>query len=639
MDMDASSSPSSWLVRFRKGWKRLFFWQSSPIQSTEAIPHAGSDQRLVAHITAPTPLPRWQQLRYLSHVFPRKERVQFWTSFGAGICFLLIGFGFFLEPHLLRQPTQGGRLTEGVIGSPKWINPILAPLRDVDSDLSRLLFSGLYTYDHLTLRPDLAANTRILNQGKTLEVTIREDARFHDGQSVTADDVVFTINSAIKNPTWHSSLAETFKNITAIRIDEHIVQIQMTDDTLSIPELESLLTVGILPAHLWTDANDGSPQLAEGNLKPIGSGPYQFESFTRDAHGTILTFTLKRFPGYYGQTPFLDQREFRFYPDRKSAETALQSNQIDALAFVSWSEASELRLTDEKIIRLELPQVTTAFFNTQDTILKDPSVRQALQLAIDRGELSQLVSHASPVQTPFPFFETYSTSSQVANLDTARQLLDAHGWKLDEASGQRFLQVQTPAKPVSTRSTRSTSATSTIPTFSTSTPLTISILVPSQGDVPLVADYLKQRWSVLGANVRVEPNDRNEIIRRALVDHTHQVVIFNVPAADDQDLLPFWSKDDNTLNFSQWTSPIVNAGFESLASASTTEAITQARTKITDAILSNHVASFLLRPSYAYFVPNALQGTKDMQIRTLSDRLNETQDWYLQTRFRWQPIP
>lgn len=626
MDMDAPSSLSSWLARFHKGWKRIFFWQSTPTHSREAAPHANSDQRLVAHVTTPTPLPRWQQFRYLSHVFPRKERVQFWTSLGAGICFLLIGLGFFAEPHLLRQPAQGGRITEGVVGSPKWVNPVLAPLRDVDSDLSRLLFSGLFTYDRLTLRPDLAARTQLLDQGRTLEIKLREDARFHDGQPLTADDVTFTINDAIKNPTWHSSLANAFKDITAIRIDEYTVQIKIGDASISLPELQNLLTVGILPAHLWAEANDGSPQLAEGNLKPIGSGPYQFESFSRDTHGTILTFTLKRFPGYYGAAPYLDQREFRFYPDRKSAEVALQSNQIDALAFVPWSEAANLRITDAKALSLELPQVTTVFFNSQDQILKDPSVRHALQLAIDRSELIQQIPHASPVQTPFPFFDTYSTSSQLTNLDEARRLLESRDWKLNSASGRRFLQPTTSA-----------TNTSPSPSSASSTPLTISILVPAQGDVLVVADYLKRRWSLLGVDVVVEPNDRTEIIRRAISERTHQVTIFNVPAANDLDLLSFWEKGENNLNFSQWTSPAVSAGFQTLANATNTQTITQARTKITDTILSDHVASFLLRPSYAYFVPNALQGTGNVQIRNLSDRLIETHNWYLQTRYRWQP--
>ena len=637
MDMDAPSLLSTWLDRFRTWWKRIFFWQNAPVQSIESAPEPQHDQALVAHITAPAPLPRWQQFRYLSHIFPKKERSQFWSSLGIGFCFLIIAIGFFIQPHLLLQPTSGGTLTEGVVGTPKWVNPVLAPLSDVDSDLSKLLYSGLFRYDHLTLTSDLAISTQVLNNGHTLEVALRQDARFHDGQILTADDVVFTINDALKNPVWHSPLAKAFKNITAIRIDNNTVQFKMDDPAMSISELKELLTIGILPAHVWQDANDGSPQLAEGNLKPIGSGPYQFKSFTRDAHGTILTFTLKRFEGYYGNTPYLDQRDFRFYPDRKSAELALQSNQIDALAFVPWSEVSSLLVADEKTLSLELPQVTTVFYNTQDATLKDDAVRSALSLTIDRGELATRVAHATPIQTPFPFFEGYASSSQLTNIDQARQLLDARGWKLDEVTGQRFLQPVAVRTTVRTR--RGVAVTAPLPTFSTSTPLTISILVPSQGDVSLVAEYLKQRWSLLGAVVTIEPSDRSEIIHRSFTDHSQQVVIFNVPAANDADLIPFWSNGDNNLNFSQWTSTALTNNFQLLAAANSPTDVTAARTKITDAILAAHAASFVLRPAYAYFVPSSLLGTQDLQIHSLSDRLSEMENWYLQTQYRWKSAP
>ncbi len=626
--MPAHPPSPSWLVRFRKTWKRLFFWQTTPARSTETSSLANPDLHLVAQVTDSTPLPRWRQLRYLSYVFSRKERTQFWSSLIAGTCFLLIGIGFFVQPHLLKQPTSGGLLSEGLIGGPKWINPVLAPLSDVDNDLSQLVFSGLFRFDGVALAQDLAAGTQTLDGGKTLEVRLREDVRFHDGQPLTADDVVFTINDAIKNPLWHSPLAKAFKDVTAIRIDEHTVQFTVADASLSLPELERLLAVGILPGHIWEDANSGSPQLAEGNLKPIGTGPYQFESFTRDAHGTILNLTLKRFSGYYAQAPYLDQRQFRFYPDRKSAESALQSNQIDALAFVPWSDLRTITDTNQKTVAIELPLVTTVFFNTQDKTLKDVSVRRALQLAIDRGELSEQVTNATLLQTPFPFFEGYSTSTQLANLDGARELLDANNWKLDEATGQRYLQ------PAPSKTVRPT--TSTLATFATTTPLTVSILVPAQGDLTIVADYLKRRWSLLGANVIVEPESREAIVQRALTDHTHQVVLLNTLSDTNDNLSAPWRDDESSLNFSRWTSPVVTAGFAALANATTTEQTIAQQTKITDAILNAHVASFLLRPSYVYILPDTLQGTRNLQIRRPADRLSAAQDWYLQTRYRWQ---
>ncbi|MBP7006374.1 hypothetical protein KBB27_04625, partial [Patescibacteria group bacterium] len=478
--MPAHSPTPTRMQRFQKQWRRIFFWQSIPPESREQAPIPSTDQLLVAHITKPSSMPRIQQLRYLAHIFSQKERRQFWATLLAGFCFLGIGFAFFAEPHLYHQPTTGGLFTEGLVGSPKWINPVLSPLNDVDRDLSQLIFSGLYRHDGASIKGDLAAATQILDHGKALEILLREDALFHDNTPVTADDVAFTINDAIKNPTWHSPLANDFKNLSAVRVDDQTVQIKIADSSLSIDRVKQLLTVGIIPAHRWVDANEGSPQLAEENLKPIGSGAYRFETYARDVHGTILTYKLKRFASYYGQAPFIEEREFRFYGDRKGAEAAIESNQIDALAFVPWNEATRLRVTDAKTIQIDLPQVATLFFNTQDATLKDLNVRTALQLAIDRGDLVQQLGHITALQTPFPSFESYSTSTQLANIDEARRLLDASGWKLDEVTGERFLQ-PVPAPPRTTSRTRTAVATTTVEVFSTSTPLTVSLLVPAQG--------------------------------------------------------------------------------------------------------------------------------------------------------------
>lgn len=626
--MNAHSS-SSGVERFRRQWKRLFFWQSVPAPSREVAPPNVHDRHLVAAVTAPNTLPGWRQFRYLTHVFSQRERTQLWAALGgAGLC-LAISAGLFLQPHIVQQPTQGGVITEGLVGTPKWINPILAPLNAVDTDLSSLVFSGLFRTSGLVVKPDLAQSFQLLDQGKVLEVRVREDARFHDGQPVTSDDITFTINDAIKNPVWRSPLAQTFAGFEAIRVDDSIVQIKHTGDALSLAQWQNLLTVGILPAHRWADVSDGSPQLAEANLKPIGSGPYQFEMFTRDAKGLILAYTLKRFSGYYGETPYLEQRIFRFYPDRHTAELALESNQIETLAFVPWSSEDKLRITDDKAVTIELPQVATIFLNTQDALLKQLPVRKAMSLAIDRGELIQALKHGTPLQSTFPFFESYSTSSLLTNIEEARSILDENRWKTDPSTGLRYLQ---PA-PVTSRGRTATSTS-----FVTSTPLTISLIVPDQSDLSLIAEAVKRRWSLLGMQITIETLDRSEILRRALSEHTHQAVLYNIMAPTDADLLPFWSAN-GSLNLSQWSQPAITASISAAETATSNDALSAARQHVAETMAAQIPAIFLLRPSYAYVLPSNLQGTSDLQTLEPSARLDAGLNWYTRTKFRWKSLP
>lgn len=607
----------------------MFFWQSVPAPSREVTPPNIHDRHLVAAVTAPNTLPGWRQLRYLTHVFSQRERTQLWITLGGAFLFLTLSLGLFLQPHIIQQPTQGGVITEGLVGTPKWINPVLAPLNAVDTDLSSLIFSGLFRATGLAVEPDLAQSFQLLDQGKTLEIRVREDARFHDGQPVTGDDVIFTINDAIKNPVWRSPLAQSFANIEAIRVDDSTVQIKHTGDPLSLAQWQNLLTVGILPAHRWTDVNDGSPQLAEANLKPIGSGPYRFETFTRDAKGLILAYTLKRFTGYYGETPYIEQRIFRFYSDRHTAELALESNQIEALAFVPWSSEDKLRITDGAATTIELPQVTTIFLNTQDALLKQFPVRKALSLAIDRGELVQTLKHGTPLQSTFPFLESYSTSSQLTNIEEARSVLDENRWKADPVTGLRYLQ---PA-PVTTRGRTATSTS-----FVTSTPLTISLIVPDQSDLATIAEAIKRRWSLLGMQITIETLERSEILRRSLTERTHQAVLYNIMAPTDAALLPFWGAD-GSLNISQWSQPSVTASIGAAETATSNDALGAARLRVAEAMSAQIPAIFLLRPSYAYIVPSNLQGTRDLQILEPSARLDAGLNWYTRTKFRWKSLP
>ena len=274
-------------------------------------------------------------------------------------------------------------------------------MNDVDRDLSALVYSGLFRLDaQLDPQPDLVESYEWREEGNVLELRLRKDARFHDHTPVTADDVVFTYQS-VKNPSWRSPLAATFRQINPIRVDDTTVQFQLDK---SNPQILTDLTLGILPAHLWKDIPGGNATLADINLRPIGSGPYQANSLRRDARGQILSYHLGRFEGFYGLKPHIQEWQFRFFTDRSQAMQALKNRQVDAFAFVPWSETAAFKRERLRSLQLQLPQETVAFFNLKDPLLKDAALRSILSQSIDRSELEELVKpHASLVDSPFRF--------------------------------------------------------------------------------------------------------------------------------------------------------------------------------------------------------------------------------------------
>ncbi|MFA6429397.1 MAG: ABC transporter substrate-binding protein [Patescibacteria group bacterium] len=612
-------------------WRSLFFWRKAA-GSQEFKPTSHSDHALVFAVTAPRRFPRFTQLRFLSRVFSTNELRLFYGALFSALVFLLLGAVNIVLPHLSATPSQGGTITEALIGTPKLINPLFASLNDVDQDLSTLIYSGLFRLDeHLNPQPDLVSSYRWLEEGKTLEVVLRTDAQFHDNIPLTAGDVVFTYQ-AIRDSNWRSPLAGLFRGVKVIRIDDQTVQFQLEN---ADPTFTALLTIGILPAHIWEDVSESGAHLAEANIKPLGTGPYQVESFTRDAKGNILTFQLKRFEKYYGAAPYIDRWKFRFFPDQELALTALKNNQVDALAFIPWVEVEEMKTAGIRTATINLPQESVVFFNITEPVLKEERVRRALDLAIDREELRTLLdAHAVRLTSAFPFME--STSTTVPDLTAARTLLEESGWILKEDATIRTWKA--PAVRSSRTSTRATPVT-TPSSFTSTTQLEISISVPNQPDLLKLADLLQRRWSLLGIKVNVTADEAENLRRSSVTDHAYQVLVWNILLPATQDISPFWSGDSvgkAGFNFSQINDTAINTALAQLPISTSTEALTVARIKLSDAILAKTPAIFLLRPTFAYLISRQIKGVSDLRLATPSDRLSQARTWYIKTGWSWK---
>ena len=151
--------------------------------------------------------PTFSQLKQFLKILKKREKVTF-----SIFLFLFLGSAIFLSLNFYFQntehrPAPGGIYTEGLIGQPRFINPVYATANDVDRDLAELIFSGLMKYDSDgQIVPDLAKEyPEIKEGGKVYEFNLREDVSWHDGEPFSADDVVFTA-TIIQDPDYKSPL-------------------------------------------------------------------------------------------------------------------------------------------------------------------------------------------------------------------------------------------------------------------------------------------------------------------------------------------------------------------------------------------------------------------------------------------------
>ena len=169
--------------------------------------------------------------------------------------------------YLVEIPTRGSTLSEGVIGAPKLINPLIATT-STDKDLVALIYSGLLrATPNGTLKVDLAKVYKISDDGKEYTVQLKDNLLWHDGEPLTADDILFTI-AKTQDPNINSPERANWDGVIAEKVDS--LTIKLTLEKPHAPFIQNL-TLGILPKHLWEDVPAAHFILSPLNQTPIGS--------------------------------------------------------------------------------------------------------------------------------------------------------------------------------------------------------------------------------------------------------------------------------------------------------------------------------------------------------------------------------
>lgn len=347
--------------------------------------------------------PKQYQWRQFFKILSKQEKIifsLFLFFFLVSLSFLLITF-YFKNTEV--RPAVGGNFIEGVLGQPRFINPIYAPVSDVDRDLTQLIFSGLMKYNaEGKIIPDLVKSYPIVKEGKIWEIELKENLLWQDNTPLTADDVIFTIET-IQNPDIKSPLRPSWLGVKVKKISDLKIGFELENPSAIF--LENL-TLKIIPKHIWENISPQNFPLSFFNLKPIGSGPYQLKNLVQDQEGRITSLDLIRNPNYHGRhpptTPYIQQISFRFFDQEEGLLSAIEKKEVDGFALsnltnlTNWSNWTNLT-------NWTLPRYFAVFFNPeQSKVLAEKEVRQALNYGTNKKEIvSQLgASERTIVNSP-----------------------------------------------------------------------------------------------------------------------------------------------------------------------------------------------------------------------------------------------
>ncbi|MDD3285622.1 MAG: peptide ABC transporter substrate-binding protein [Patescibacteria group bacterium] len=605
---------------------------------------AESDRNLVYSL-APTKIPGREQLRHLFKFLNPKEK----TILKLAILVFLISasyLGFvFYQKHLILVPTSGGTYIEGLVGYPQSINPLYSNSRDVDADLSRLIYSRLFNYDENgRLMPDLASAWKIEDGGKSYIISLREGVKWHSGEDLSIDDIIFTFN-LIKNPDFRSSLRTSLNGVDIEKIDDHSVKFSLSEP---YADFLSLLSFGIMPANTWENISPETASLSELNLKPMGSGPYKFESLIKSKGGEIKEYHLIANDDYYGAKPYIKEIIFKFFPDYVELVRALNGNEVDAASYIPDDLKKDLLAKHSLVIHnLRLPQINSIFFNKdRNKSLGDIKVRQALAFAINRDYLFGEILGASVSRADGPIIApdfSYTPDGAAYNLDKdkAEQLLDESGFKRVDVNREM---IDNPEH---------SPELAAIITYASSTQmdatgywrvalkdkeyqiLALKLSVPENGRMD-VAESLKKDWEAVGIKTTIVPVSVASLNAEMIAGHNFEAFLYGQVVGTEPDVASFWHSSQiggQGLNLSGYNNAEVDTLLIEARQAADNVDLRLSKYKKFQEIVSKDLpVIFLYSPSYTYVQSKKVHGFEGTAINEPCDRFAGFSHWYLKTK-------
>ncbi len=328
---------------------------------------------------------------------------------------------------------------EGVVGAWQRINPLFAAENPVDQDLSRLVFAGLLRVgEEGRLLPDLAPLPEVGEDGRTYTFRLHPDLRWHDGAPVRSLDVAFTI-SHIVAPDFQGDprLREAWTGVEVRTPDLRTIILRLPATNPSF--LPRFATVGILPEHLLQGLDGAALFDAPFNARPVGAGPYRLESVTS------IEAMLSANPRYHLGRPQIDVITVRFLSDFSAVQHALEQGEIDGIFLRQALSQPQLDALSEidGFVHEDLQRAVSLVLylnNGQVAYFRDPRVRAAVSLALDRETLVQnallgLATPSSSAITPGTWAYDASLDSPPSDPEAAIALLADVGWHRSPTTG------------------------------------------------------------------------------------------------------------------------------------------------------------------------------------------------------------
>lgn len=529
--------------------------------------------------------------------------------------FLILATGlqlmWFQRSYLTNAAAKDGTYAEAVLGPVDTLNPILAS-SSAEQSASYLMFSSLLRYDKTGhLNNDLATSVKISDSKTIYTVNIRTDAKWHDGASLTAKDVAFTVG-LIKDPNVRSTITG-WSNVTVKVIDNYTIEFTLPSIYAAF---EHVLTFPILPEHILGKTAPSNIRENNFSQNPIGSGAFKF-SFIQNVSASLdnKIIYMARNDQYYGGVSNLAKLQLNTYKTTDEIINALSSNEVNAAADLSPIDIRQVNIKRYTVSVEPIQSGVYAIINTKSQLLGDINLRRALQLATNTKGIRDGLPAATP-SLDLPLTNNQLTGdvpkAPQFDLASANKILSDNGWTVG-SSGVRQ---------------------------KNGLPLKLLVVTIKDSEFESVLDTLSSQWSKAGVMVEtqvIDPNDSSQnIVQNVLQPRNFDVLLYRLNIGADPDVYAYWHSSQAVSlgqNFSNYSNIISD---DALASARSRIEMNLRNAKyITFAKqwLADVPAIGLYQSTAQYVYRNNVQAINDPDVLVSAvDRYNGVSNWSIGTR-------
>lgn len=583
-------------------------------------------------------IPKFQELKEVLNSFNKKEFYIFVLLVAITASSFLFILNKLNNKLLVDVPVKGGSITEGVIGSPTLINPVLAT-SDSDKDLVSIVYSGLMRKNgDGNYIEDIAQSYEVSDDGLTYKFIIKDHAKFHDGKKITADDIVYTINK-IKDPTTKSPRAG-WEGVFVEKIDDKTVIFKLKKQYISF--LDNA-TIGIMPFHLWKDISDKDFAISPLNTKAIGSGPYKISSVSKNKDGIPEEYILKRFSGFLLGTPNIKSIRIKSYSNEKDLVKALTDGEVDQAGGISPKNAKYVE-GNHLVNTAETSRIFGLFYNSANNkIFADVNILNAINYTINKQEIVDKVLYGygsisnSPIPSTILEQEAKDNFNNIDKISKANEILEKAGWKMSEngirqKGGISYVEK---TKKVGKKTVTEKVKVNNGPIVK----LEFSLTTGDTPELRLASETIKSQLEKVGISVNIERVYEIGSLNQVIRNREYEALFFGQVINHESDLYSFWhssQRKDPGLNIAMYNNARVDKTLEDIQKINKIDDRLKKYESFINEFNKDLPAILIYSPKYLYVTSNGLNNMNLDSLTNSSDRFNFIYQWYANKDRVWK---